>query len=109
MVRPDEITNNTNGVEDVNDNDSTVDKVRVSNVGRVEVTDVDDKGETREDEDVDFRVSKDPEEMLIEDNVTTVSVRVEVSREEKDGYSKDREDTKEEEADDNNRVSVGSM
>ena len=60
-LRPDEITNDTDRVEDINDYDSTIDEVGVSDISGVEVADIDNEREARENENVDFRVSKDPE------------------------------------------------
>ena len=61
MVGPDEITNDTDRVEDINDYDSTIDEVGVSDISGVEVADIYHEREARENENVDFRVSKDPE------------------------------------------------
>ena len=61
MVGPDEITNDTDRVKDINDYDSTIDEVGVSDISGVEVADIDNEREARENENVDFRVSKDPE------------------------------------------------
>ena len=61
MVGPDEITNDTDRVKDINDYDSTIDEVGASDISGVEVADIDNEREARENENVDFRVSKDPE------------------------------------------------
>ena len=61
MVGPDEITNDTDRVKDINDYDSTIDEVGVRDISGVEVADIDNEREVRENENVDFRVSKDPE------------------------------------------------
>ena len=61
VVGPDEITNDTDRVKDINDYDSTTDEVGVRDISGVEVADIDNEREARENENVDFRVSKDPE------------------------------------------------
>ena len=61
MLGQDEITNDTDRVKDINDYDSTIDEVGVSDISGVEVADIDNEREARENENVDFRVSKDPE------------------------------------------------